>query len=82
MRIDEDDIPNNIFTRDTFEAAVNAKVDAGMSHLEAILKICEDRGLDVEAVADLVGPDITARLEECFVDLNYLKSRPTLPTEW
>lgn len=82
MRIDETDLPANIFSRETFESEVTAMTEKGMTHLEAVLEICRERGLEVESVQGLVGPDMKARLEENFVELNFLKARATLPETW
>lgn len=80
MKIDQSQVPAALLTREVLEEEVEETVwMLDVTHVEAVLKIAEDRGMEVEAVASLIGPTLAAKLEGDFVDLNFLKSRPLLP---
>jgi hypothetical protein len=56
-------------------------VDHGMTHLEAILYLCEQTGLEIEVAARLVSVSLKEKLAANAEDMNLMKSKhfPKLP---
>lgn len=56
-----------------------------LSYIEAICEFCKEKGLDIESIPKLVGPQLKAKIENEAVDLNLfgknskIKKKKTLP---
>ena len=56
--------PNNILTKQRFSLMVEELVrDGGMSYMEAILHICDERDIDPLDIGRIVSPSIRSKLE-------------------
>ena len=72
-----------MMSTDEFVALVESHVlEHGITHLEAIVKISEDTGIEMESLASMVGPMIKSKLEVDFMDINMLERREFLPEDW
>lgn len=47
----------------------------GLSHIDAIIQICEAKNLDIEAVPDLLTPKLRKRIQNEALDLNMMKRK-------
>jgi NADP-dependent 3-hydroxy acid dehydrogenase YdfG len=52
--------------------------DKNMSHMDAVLKYCEENFLEPEDIASLVNKSLKEKIEMNFRDLNYLPKQAQL----
>lgn len=73
-------INTNIITEDHFNSSVEKIVkNESISYIDAIIKFCSQRGIEIDSVKPLVSQSIKNKLECEFADMRYLKAQPRLP---
>ena len=53
--------------------------DKDITHLDAVIWYCKEKGIEPEEVKRLVTPELRDKLELNYMDLNYLPKRGVLP---
>jgi hypothetical protein len=53
-------------------------VDKKMSHMDAVLKYCEDNFIDPEDISKLINKNLKSKIELNMIDLNYLPKKGSL----
>lgn len=74
-----------LLTPQEFEKHVESYVydsDDSLSYVEAVVAVCEDLDLEVEAVPGILTATLKAKLESNFMDLNLLPKKARLPEDW
>ena len=69
-----------ILTKKRFAKLVEDKIkDRPMSHIDAVVEVCEDRDLDPGDIANLISPILKKKIEAEAIGLNMMKGGNTLP---
>lgn len=69
-----------ILTKKRFEKMVEETVyKSGIPYMDAILKLCEDNGIDPEDIGKFVTPTIKDKVQAEAIELNLMKGGNTLP---
>ena len=70
----KDEIKNEFLTKSKMAKIIE------MSYMDAILYICEDKGIEPDEVSKFISPVIKGKLEQEAIELHYIKSDSnTLP---
>lgn len=56
----------------------NLAVEAKISHIDAILQYCEEHMLDPDDIASKVNKSLREKIEQDFIELNYLPKQAQL----
>lgn len=78
-------LTNEILTPETFEKLVEQVVYDGfdeISYIDAVIKICEERGMEVESAAGILTADLKSKLQTNFMDINMIPKKGQLPIDW
>ena len=77
----KDDIKNEFLTKSKMTKIIESTaLDMKMSYMDAILYICEDKGIEPDEVGKFISPVIKGKLEQEAISLHYIKSDSnTLP---
>tara|TARA_B100000925_G_C21717119_1_gene349273 strand:- start:106 stop:348 length:243 start_codon:yes stop_codon:yes gene_type:complete len=77
----KDEIKNEFLTKSKMTKIIESTaLDMKMSYMDAILYICEDKGIEPDEVSKFISPVIKGKLEQEAIELHYIKSDSnTLP---
>jgi hypothetical protein len=76
---------SDLLTPESFEKLVEDLVyesDDQLSYVEAVVEICENRGMEVESVTGILTAALKSKLESGFMRLHMLPQKAQLPEEW
>ncbi len=71
---------NEVFlTQELLQTIVANKVKLyGMSHMDALIKYCEDNMVDIEEIADVVCPALADEIRQEAISAGMMKAGPSL----
>lgn len=76
----EEEFEDTILTKKKFTKLVEDKVlDFKIGYIEAVVEVCNDRGLDTSDVGNLISPIIKGKIEAEAMGLNLIKGGNQLP---
>lgn len=76
----EEEFEDTLLTKKKFTQLVEDKVlDFKIGYIEAVVEVCNDRGLDTSDVGNLISPILKGKIEAEAMGLNLIKGGNQLP---